>query len=240
MFEIISIIFNKFLYQPLLNFLVILYNTLGDFGLAIIVLTLVIKIITNPLNKKSIEAQKKMAEIQPLIKKVQKECKNKEDQGRELLKIYKEHDFNPFAGIFVLFLQIPVFFALFKVFQSGIEIAKLESYMYSFVSIPEVINPIFLTIDLSQPNILLAAITAILQYVQVKTATIQQPIKEGEKDQMDKMTEMIQKQTMFFVPAIIFFVLFNLPSALGLYWSITTVLNIFQQRKILNKNNHGK
>lgn len=236
MLEIISIIFNSFLYQPLLNFLLFLYNILGDFGLAIIVLTLIIKIITNPLNKKSLESQKKMAEIQPLIKRVQKEYKDREQQGRELLKVYKENNFNPFAGIFVLFLQIPIFFALFKVFQSGIDLAKLEPYIYSFISLPETINPVFLTVDLSQPNMFLALITAILQFIQVKTATIQQqPSKEGEKDQMEQITEMIQKQTMFFVPAVIFFVLFNLPAALGLYWSITTVLNIIQQRKIFNK-----
>ncbi|MDD3292657.1 MAG: YidC/Oxa1 family membrane protein insertase [Candidatus Pacebacteria bacterium] len=237
MFEIIGNIFNVCLYQPLLNFLVLLYNFLGNFGLSIIVLTLIIKVATNPLNKKSLESQKKMTEMQPLIKELQKKYKDKEQQGRELLKLYQEHKFNPFAGILVLFLQLPILWALFRVFQAGIEISKIGPFIYSFIPVPEIINPMFLSIDLSQPSILIAIITAVTQFIQVKTTPMQPAKKEGdkEKDQMEQMTEMIQKQTLFIIPIITFFVLFKLPAALGLYWMLTTILNIFQQRKIFNK-----
>jgi len=237
MFEIIGTIFNVCLYQPLLNFLVLLYNFLGNFGLSIIVLTIIIKVATNPLNKKSLESQKKMTEMQPLIKELQKKYKDKEQQGRELLKLYQEHKFNPFAGILVLFLQLPILWALFSVFQAGIEISKIGPFIYSFIPVPETINPMFLSVDLSQPSILIAIITAVTQFIQVKTTPMQPAKKEGdgEKDQMEQMTEMIQKQTLFIIPIITFFVLFKLPAALGLYWMLTTVLNIFQQRKIFNK-----
>lgn len=211
-------IFDTYLYQPLLSFLLFLYNITNNFGLTVIILTVLVKVILNPLNRRALESQKKMAEIQPRIKEIQKKFKDKEQQGREMLKLYQETKFNPFSGIFLLLLQLPILYALFKMFQS---------------TLPETINPMFIGINLSQPNIYLAIITAIAQYYQAKTAT--PPIKkekEGEKDQMEQASEMIQKQMVFFIPVVTFFVLFKLPSALGLYWLITTVLNTIQQRKI--------
>lgn len=211
-------IFDIYLYQPLLKFLLFLYNITGNFGVTVIILTILIKLILNPLNKKSLESQKMMAIMQPKIKEIQNKYKDKEQQGREMLKLYQETKFNPFSGIFLLFLQLPILYALFLVFKTAL---------------PEAINPMFLGINLSQPNIYLAIITAIAQYYQAKTAT--PPIKkqEGEKkDTMEQTSEMIQKQMVFFIPVITFFVLFNLPSSLGLYWLLTTILNTIQQRQI--------
>jgi len=210
-------IFDIYLYQPLLSFLLFLYDITKNFGLAVIILTVLVKLILNPLNKRALESQKKMAEIQPRIKEIQKKYKDKEQQGREMLKLYQETKFNPFSGIFLLFLQIPVLFALFKIFQS---------------TLPETVNPMFLGVNLFQPNIYLAIITAIAQYYQAKTATPPVKKQEGEKDSTEQISEMIQKQMVFFIPVITFFVLFKLPSALGLYWLITTVLNTIQQRQI--------
>jgi YidC/Oxa1 family membrane protein insertase len=211
-------IFDIYLYQPLLKFLLFLYSITGNFGLTVIILTVLIKLLLNPLNKRALESQKMMAEIQPRIKEIQKKYKDKEQQGREMLKLYKETKFNPFSGIFLLFLQIPILYALFMVFKS---------------TLPATVNPMFFSVNLSQPNMYLAIITAIAQYFQAKTA--QSPIKKqegGEKDQMEQISETMQKQMVLFIPAITFFVLFNLPSALGLYWLITTVLNTIQQRQI--------
>ncbi|MDD5696509.1 MAG: YidC/Oxa1 family membrane protein insertase [Candidatus Pacebacteria bacterium] len=235
MFEFFSTIFNVALYQPILNLLIWLYGLIGNFGLAIIVLTIIVKILLNPLNRRALESQKKMMEMQPRIKEIQSKFKDKEQQGRELLKFYQETKFNPFSGIFLLFVQLPVLWALFKVFQSGLDLEKISGLIYSFVSLPTAINPYFLTINLAEPSILLAAITAIVQYVQTRTMTPPQPESKEKKDQMEKVSQMVQKQTMLFIPAFTFFVLFSLPSAIALYWSLTTVLNIIQQRQIFKK-----
>jgi len=236
MFEFFSTIFNTALYQPILNLLIWLYGIIGNFGVAIIVLTLIIKILLNPLNRRALESQKMMMEIQPRIKEIQNKFKDKEQQGREMLKLYQETKFNPFSGIFLLFLQLPVLWALFRVFQSGLDFEKTSGLLYSFVSLPQAINPYFLTINLAEPSIFLAAITAIVQYIQTKTAALPQPeSKEKSKDQMEQVSQMVQKQTMLFIPAFTFFILFNLPSAIALYWSLTTILNIIQQRQIFKK-----
>jgi YidC/Oxa1 family membrane protein insertase len=235
MFEIFSTIFNTVIYQPIFNFLIFIYGVVGNFGLSIIILTLIIKIILGPLNKKSIESQKMMAEMQPKIKEIQKKYKDKEQQGRELLKLYQETKFNPFSGFFLLFLQIPILFALFRIFQSEINFEKISALIYPFMSAPQSIDYIFLGINLSQPNIFLAFLTAIVQFLQIKTSAL--PAKKDQKpeDQMEEVSQMVQKQTMIFIPVFTFIILFNLPSALGLYWSITTVLNIIQQRKIYGR-----
>ncbi len=236
MFEFFSTTFNIVLYRPILNLLIWLYGAIGNFGWAIIVLTLIVKILLNPLNKRALESQKTMMKIQPKIKEIQSKFKDKEQQGREMLKLYQETKFNPFSGIFLLFLQLPVLWALFRVFQSGLDFEKTNGMLYSFISLPQAINPYFLTINLAEPSIFLAAITAVAQYIQVKTAAPpREEAKEKSKDQAERISQMVQKQTMLFIPAFTFFVLFNLPAAIALYWSLTTVLNIIQQKKIFEK-----
>lgn len=236
MFEIFSTIFNVLIYEPILNFLILLYNLLGNFGLAVIVLTIVIKLALNPLNQKSIESQKMMAEMQPKIKEIQKKYKdNKEEQGRELLKLYQDTKFNPFAGIFVVFLQLPILWALFRIFKSNIELDKIGSILYPFISAPSAINYNFLGVNLAEASIGVALITAIAQYFQAKTMQMPKKQSDKEKDQMEQISEMMQKQMMLIIPVFTFFILFKLPAALGLYWFLITVLNIIQQRKIYSK-----
>jgi YidC/Oxa1 family membrane protein insertase len=218
----------------MLNFLVLVYIYTNNFGIAVIALTVLIKILTNPLNQKALESQKSMAEIQPRLKEIQAKFKDSpEKQAQEMMALYKEKKFNPFSGILLLFIQIPIIWALFYIFKAGISIDP--SQMYSFITFPQAINPYFLGIDLSKPNIYLAVITAIAQFIQAKTGTPPTTIKGAADDKASQITNMMQKQMIIFIPLITLFVLYNLPAALGLYWLITTVLTIFQQRSIFNK-----
>lgn len=231
--NIFSAIFNTILYQPMLNFLVLVYIYTNNFGVAVIGLTLLIKVLIHPLNKKALESQKAMAEIQPRLKEIQQKYKDdQQKQAEEMLALYRDKKFNPFSGIFLLFLQVPIIWALFYVFKGGIAIDP--SMMYSFVSLPQNINPYFFGLDLSKPNLILAAITAVAQYFQAKTATPPAP-QTGTKDKATEITEMVTKQMIFFIPLITFFVLYALPSALGLYWLVTTAFSIVEQRALFNK-----
>jgi YidC/Oxa1 family membrane protein insertase len=215
----------------------LIYVYTNNFGIAVIGLTLLIKLLTNPLNQKALESQKAMAEIQPRLQEIQKKYKdNQEKQAQEMMALYKEKKFNPFSGILLLFIQIPIIWALFYVFKGGISIDPTQ--MYSFVHFPQVINPYFLGIDLSKPNIYLAVLTAIAQFFQAKTSTPPAPKAAGADDKASQITNMMQKQMVIFIPLITLFVLYSLPSALGLYWLITTIFTIFQQKSIFNKKEH--
>ena len=239
----ITYIFDAVLYQPMLNVLIWLYSLIGNFGLAIILLTLLIKLILHPLNKKSIESQKAMAEIQPKMQEIQSKYKdNKEQQAAELINLYKREKFNPFAGIFLVFLQIPILIALYYVVMNVMDLGKIGSVLYSFVKAPQAIYPYLFNfngflLDLGKPNIYLAVLTAASQYWQIKTATPPVATKpaNGQSDNVAEISSMVQKQMVFFVPLLTFFILFQLPSALGLYWIVSTVISIIEQKQLLKK-----
>ncbi|MFA5755247.1 MAG: YidC/Oxa1 family membrane protein insertase [Candidatus Paceibacterota bacterium] len=231
-------IYYTLLYQPMLNFLILIYVYTNNFGIAVIILTFLVRLAMNPLNKKALESQKMMSEIQPRLKEIQTKYKSEpEKQAQEMMALYKDKKFNPFSSIFLLLIQIPIIIALFQIFKGGIIMDP--QYIYSFISLPEAINPYFLGIDLSSPNMILAVIAAIAQFFQAKTGFVKNKKVETKepKDQATQITEMMQKQMVFMLPIVTLFVLSYLPSALGLYWIVTTVMTIYQQKQILKEKN---
>jgi len=149
--------FQTIFYQPILNLLVFLYNTFGDLGLAIIFLTLIVKLILFPLSKKSIKSQKSLQELQPKIDELKKKHKDdKQAQSVALMALYKENKVNPFSSCLPLIIQLPFFFAIFRVFKDGFAQNHLD-LLYPFVNNPEIINTVTLNFfDLSERNVILA------------------------------------------------------------------------------------
>ena len=138
--------FNTVLYKPLFNALVLLYQYLPghDFGIAVIALTVFIRLLLHPLMMKSIRSQKALSELQPKIQEIQKNFKDdKQKQAEEMMFLYKKERINPFAGILPLFIQLPLLIALYRVFGSGFQTIETTT-LYSFVSHPGAINPTFL------------------------------------------------------------------------------------------------
>src|SRR5580700_11382203 len=130
---------------PLLNLLVFLYETLAfrDLGLAIILLTLLIRFILFPFFHKGAKQQMLMQRIQPKVKKIQETHKDdREKQTKALMELYKEHGVNPFSSIVLLIIQIPVMLGLYYVVRSGLASGQLSG-LYSFVAQPGAINPVF-------------------------------------------------------------------------------------------------
>jgi YidC/Oxa1 family membrane protein insertase len=231
----ISLIFDEALYRPLLNILVLFYEYIPgrDFGIAIICLTILIKLIFYPLGSKAIKSQKALADLQPKVKEIQEKYKNdKAEQGQKLLELYKTEKINPLSGCLPVLIQLPVLIALYRVFWAGLNPDQLTK-IYSFIPRPETINSLFLGfLDLSKPNIILAIIVGISQYLQIKLIT---PKNIGAKKDGD-MSAQIQKQMMYFTPVMMFFILLSLPSALGIYLLTTTLFTIAQQYFITKRN----
>lgn len=241
--DLLKSAFNLILYQPLFNILILLYEYLPghDFGVAVIALTVIIRIILYPLMGKSIKSQKVLMELQPKIKEIQKQYRDdKEKQTRALMGLYQKEKFNPFGGCLPLLVQFPILIALYQVFWKGLRTEEMI-YLYNFVPNPGQINPTFLgIINLAQPNIFLAILAGISQFFQSKmmTPTIQ---KATEKtDQMGQFSQIMQKQTLYFFPIFTFFILWKLPAAIGLYWIITTLFSIIQQYLIYRKLNYAQ
>lgn len=226
--------FYLILYQPLFNVLVLLckYLPWNDLGLAIIILTVFIKLALYPLGAKAIKSQKALAVIQPKIKEIQEKYKNdREAQGREMLALYKKEKINPFSGLAVLLIQLPILIALYRLFWKGIGPDQMNN-LYSFISFSGQVNSNFLGfLNLGGPNWGIALIAGALQYWQAKMLAI----KKTQKKASD-FSDQMQKQMTIFMPGFTFLLLLNLPSALGLYWITTTLFTIIQQYSVLKAN----
>ena len=243
-------LFNTILYRPLLNFLVLLYKYVPghDFGIAIILLTVIVKLLLYPLGSKAIKSQKNLAEIQPKIKEIQEKYKDdKEKQTRALMEFYKEAKVNPFSGCLPVLIQLPILIALYRVFWQGFQAEHISKFLYGFMPRIDSINASFLgIIDLSRswfvesngvkqylwPNIILIILVALAQFWQTKSLSPAiKPVKKKESD----FSGMMQKQMQYFMPVFTGLILFSLPSAVALYWLANTLFSIAQQRFILKK-----
>lgn len=235
MFGFLVNTFNTVLYYPLFNLLIFIYNYLPghDFGIAIICLTIIIRFILYPVSVKALNSQKALQKLQPQIQELQKKYKDdKEKQAKETLELYRREKINPFSGLLLALIQLPILIALYNVFWNGLKPEQLEN-LYAFVSNPGQLDAFFLNaIDLSKPNLVFAILAGVVQFFQTKMLVQKQPKSQGKN--LD-MAMMMQKQMVYFFPFITIIILLRLPSALGLYWIVSGVFSIIQQYFILKK-----
>ena len=228
-------IFNKVLYQPLFNALALLYNFLPgkDFGIAVIALTVLIRLALHPLMSQSLKSQKVFSELQPKIKEIQEKFKDsKQKQTEEMLKLYRSEKINPIGGFLPLLIQLPLLIALYQVFWKGLQPGAMNS-LYSFVPRFGEMNPSFLgIINLSQASMFLAILAGTVQFILAKTMN---PKSKSKKGQTGQVANIMQKQMLYFLPFFTVVILLRMPAAIALYWIVTSLFSIGQQYNI-NKN----
>jgi YidC/Oxa1 family membrane protein insertase len=226
----IAEIFRTVLVHPLLNLLVFFYNYIPDIGIVIILVTVVVRLLLFPSFHKSLKHQKALTNLQPKMDEIREKYKDdKERQAKAMMELYKVHKVNPLSSCLPLLIQLPILLALYKVFMQSLNGDALVG-LYSFIRVPESINPMFLGfINLEHKNIAMAAVAGILQYFQGR---LSQP-KVKSKD----MTQQIMmQQTMYMFPIMTFILGATLlPAGLTLYWIVTTLFGIGQQYYILRK-----
>lgn len=202
-------LFRYVLLDPLIAALQFLYAfiTFHDLGAAIIVLTIIVRLILYPLFHKSLKQQTKLRVIQPQVKRIQETHKHdREAQGKALLALYKEHGVNPFGSFALLLVQLPILIALYQV----------------FLYLPDGLNASFLgLINLHERSTIIVGIAAVLQY-------FLGVLSAGSGDPKDPVFQMARNMIVI-GPLITVLVLYSLPSAVGLYWITTTVFSIIQQ-----------
>lgn len=225
-------ILKTILYQPLFNALIFFVWLIPghNVGWAIIILTVIIRIILLPSSMNATRQQKKMRDLQPEIAELQAKYKdNKQKQSEELMKFYREKKINPLGSCLPLLIQMPILIILYYVFKDGLDTSRFN-LLYSFVPHPEYIKTVFLGIDLSQPDKwILPIIAGALQFVQGWQIT--PPAQKGEKGQ--EMAQMMSKQMLYLMPLFTIFIAGRLQAALPLYWIITSVFTIVQQWYVL-------
>lgn len=229
-------LFHTFFYQPIFNALVIIYNTIAfsDIGLAIILLTVLIRLLLLPFSIKMTRSQKALHTLQPKIEALKLQYKDdKEALSREMMKFYREERVNPFSSCLPLLIQLPFFFAIYQVFIDGLK--KYEelsgSLLYPFVQNPGTIEPIaFGFVNLGERNIPLALLAGLAQYFQMKMLSQKKSTQGGGAGAKDEDTLAAMNRNMqYTLPIITVVIGISFPGGLTLYWLITTIFSIVQQ-----------
>ena len=227
-------IYQTVLYQPIFNLLVFFYNLLGDTGVAIILLTIVIKIILSPFFVQSIKSQRAMQAIQPKLEALKEKYKdNKEKLGPAIMELYKKEKVSPFSSCLPLLIQLPFLIAVFQVFQKGLVDGSFN-LLYPFITNPGSLNPLaFGFLNVAQKNIPLAILAGLAQFWQSKMMLGKQQIKANQSPFASSMN----KQMTYLMPLFTVFIGASLPAGLTLYWFLTTLLGALQQLVIFKKLN---
>ncbi len=199
--------------KPLLIALDFFYRFCGNYGIAIILITVIIKILFWPLTHKSYQSMKDMQKLQPEMAKLKEKYKDKkEDLNREVMALYKKYNVNPLGGCLPILLQIPVFIALYNVLQNSIEL-RHATFIPFWINDLSALDPTYIS------PILMGAS---MFYQQKMTPTSADPA---------------QAKMMLMMPVIFTFMFLSFPSGLVLYWLVNNVLSIAQQLYI-NKKSH--
>lgn len=238
-------IFDTILIAPLVNALFFIYGIIPghDFGLSIIILTVLIRLVLWPLANKQLHSQKKMQALQGDIAKVrEKAAGDKQKESAMLMELYKEKEVNPFSACLPTLLQFPILIAMFVVFKKATgSISGVEQLLYEPVKnlhyIQQVLSgqtpfntDLFGLINMAKPSILLAIIAGVTQFAQVKMITPKKQ-KSNVKDSQAQMTAMMN----YTFPALTIFIAWSLPAALPMYWISTNMVAILQQWLVMRK-----
>ena len=233
-----NFIWHTFFFDPVYNLLVLFIDILrnGDVGLAIIATVIVVKMVLLPLSIKAAKTQRSMREIEPRLKQIKITHKdNREEQAKQMLAIYKEVNINPFASIVLLFLQIPIMFALyFSVFSGGgVALPGINAaLLYSFIPEPTVITMNFLgMIDITGRSILLAVAAGVAQYfLTAMTLPKLEPREAGAAPSFkDDFIRNMYVQMKYVMPVLIAGVAYSISTAIALYFLVSSLVAIGQE-----------
>lgn len=230
-------IFHSILTQPLLNILIWIYNVLPfkDMGVAIIALTLLIRLVLLPSFHRQLKSQKELQQLQPKLNEIKEKYKNdQQQQSKAIMELYREHKVNPFSSCLPLLIQLPILIALYSVFLSGLK-GNIGSELYPFIANPGDINTMFLGfVELSKPNLYFAFAAGIFQFIQSK---MMMPKNQGPQDATAKI---MSAQFTYFMPILTVIISMRLPAGLSLYWAVTTLFAIAQQYYIIKRDQKTK
>lgn len=224
-------IWNLIILDPMLNGLIALSQyTFNNFGLAIIMLTVVIRLALMPLTYKQTQSTKVMQSLQPKLQEIQKKyARDQKKLQQEMMKVYKEAGMNPMGCLWPMLIQFPIWIALYQSIMQALaatpeNLLMLSQHLYNWEEVSHAIplNENFLGLKLSQPDpsLILAILVGVTMWVQQKMVTA--PTTDPKQSQMSSMTTMM-------MPMMFAFFTLSFPSGLALYWVVSNVIGIVIQ-----------
>lgn len=244
-------LWNLVLFQPLVNALIFLYQIIGNFGVAIIILTVLLRIILTPLTLPSLEAAKKMAQLAPELAKLKKKHgKEQQKLAQAQMDLYKQNGVNPAAGCLPQIIQIIILIALYQAFAqvlqaNGDVVNKLNQILYPPLKLLEgsQFNLSFLYLNLAKPDtftvsgiplpglfLILAALTQFLSSKMMQPIVLkEEKVAEKTEEKTDDIATSMQGQMLYLFPLMTIFIGFSFPSGLVLYWFVFSAFQLGQQ-----------
>ena len=232
---------GTWLYEVFYNALIFLSHigTAGSIGIAVIALTIIVRVLLAPFSYKAIMHQVIQKKLEPARNKIQQEYKDdKQLQAQKMMELMKEHKTNPFSSCLLTLVQIPIILVLYTVFLTGLSLQP--DILYSFVPVPDMLNLNFLGLDLGEKSILLGILTGFAQFIQVRLSPVMQQTKGQDVEQPEPgtqaaMAQSMQKSMKFTLPIMIAVFASIVPAAVALYWFTTNVFTIGQELFIRRK-----
>lgn len=224
-----------FIARPLGMLLKIIFDFVGDYGLSIIIFTILTKLLLLPINIKQTESTKRMNEINPKMKEIQEKYKNdKEKMNQKLMELYKEHNYNPASGCLPALIQMPILFSLFYVIQQPVKYVFLDANIYAGIA-----KNFLWLIDLGKSEMSATLITVagfgvpILAVLSAATTYYQMNMINPKSNKTDKgkpdPTQQTQKMMTSMMPIMFGWITLSVPSGLALYWIVGNLFTIVQQ-----------
>lgn len=254
MFQFLGQIFSTILTQPLANGLILFYNIFGhNLGVATIVFSAALFLITRPLNKPQMESMKKIKEVQPLVDKLKvKYGTDKMGFSKAQAELYKQKGINPGAGCIFQILQLVILITFYQVFANSLSntadsIVKLNALLYQPLKIAadSTLNTNFWYLDISKPDLfhipgiafglpgLFLILATISQFLSIKiTAPYvkqEEKVVKATKSETDNMQLAMSSSMMYTIPLMTLYFGYQFPSGLALYWLIFSLGTVWQQ-----------
>lgn len=231
--------FSTVFYQPLYNALVLLLSVIpgANVGVAIILLTLIVRGSLLPLSHKSVTSQAKMRSLAPHLEKIKEKHKDdKQEQARKTMELYKEHGINPFSGCLLVAVQLPIIFALYYVFFKGLPNLNAE-HLYSFVHLPSAVSMMFLGVLLSKKSLIFALFAATSQYFQIKLSVpaMAPAEKDAKPSFKDDFARSFNVQMRYMLPVIVFGISYSISASVALYWTTSNLFSIAHELYVKRK-----
>ncbi|MEN9551805.1 MAG: hypothetical protein RI935_182 [Candidatus Parcubacteria bacterium] len=234
--------FNTFFYEPLYNLVALVLSIvpLHDIGISIIIVTIIVKLLLTPINISALRTQylmKKLEGEMQEIKTLQK--KNPQEAAQKMVAMYKREKINPFSSIFGMILQIPIFIALYFVFANGL--TENKEALYPFITFPEKLHTLaFGIFDVTQKNIVVAVLAGLASYVLARRQTSSMVSQGEEGSFQEHLMKSMRIQLLYVIPVIVAVSGAFLPSALALYWLVSSMVTYGQDVYVKNKLAHLK
>ncbi|HEX4798952.1 MAG TPA: YidC/Oxa1 family membrane protein insertase [Candidatus Paceibacterota bacterium] len=239
-----SFIWHTFFFDPIYNSLVFFIDVVrhGDVGIAIICTVILVKLVLLPISLKATRTQLAMREIEPKLKKIREEYKEKREmQAIKTMELFREAKVNPFSSVLLLFIQIPIIIALYFAVYSGggVKLPDINTVLlYNFIPNPDTISMVFLGImDITLRSLPLALLAGVTQYIHTSMSLpkLEPRDKNAAPNFKDDFARSMQVQMKYVMPVLIVFVAYTISAAIALYFVVSNITAIAQEHYVRRK-----